>query len=361
MMRQLALTFHKYISLIFGFIWFLQILSGVIVVFSPEIRDVIYNRPSVALDLVALEKSLNKLNVDNLGWEPRLIYTTGKEFSRFDAYFYHKNSDVIGVRAIRIDGDGQVLADRMVKSDFLSSVANFHTMFWIDDYGYIILGISGILLCSNILLGLMLIWRNRLKWGSFFSLSMKAPMRIRLYHWHRCLGLCCLLPAFFVIFTGVLNVWLGDIKNVLGDPWPAPQVIAVDSLTERDVISLSAAVGIAFRAYPTAKLSIVTLPSSEEPYYMIRLRQKDEIRNIFGNTKLYIDAFDGKILANYDQLAAPINAKIISSLYSLHLGEFLGITGRILVLLTGLALLVLGGLGGMLWWHRRVAMKGTTS
>jgi len=360
-MRQFVYSLHKYLSLILGLIWFVQILSGVILVFAPEITDLRYSKPVVTLDPAALEKSINRAAVQNPDWKPSLIFTTSKEASRFDVYFYHQNSDSIGSRAVRIDGDGEILADRMMKWDFLNRVSELHEMLWIEDYGYIILGISGIFLCSNLALGLLLIWPSRKKWKSFFSLSSKAPIRIKFFNWHRLLGLCLLVPGFFVIFTGVLNIWLGDMKGVWGDPWPAPQIAVVADWAEQDIISLSEAINIAFNTYPGAKLSILSLPSATEPYYMVRLLQEGEIREVYGNTKLYISALNGTVLANYDQLNTSIKAQLFSSFFSLHLGNFMGMTGRFFVFLTGVGLFAISGIGGMLWWKRRVASQGVST
>ena len=352
-MHNLLLKVHKYISLAFVAIWLIQIVSGLLMVFAPEITEARFSKPFGPLNMAAFEKSMWAQHAESPAWEPQTIYTTSKESTRFDVYFYHEDSDEIGSRAIRIDGDGEILADRMMKQDILNRTAEFHEMLWIDDYGYIILGISGILLFSNMILGVKFIWPMRMKWKNFFKLSAQDRKHIKLYKWHRLLGFCVALPALFVVLTGILNIWLDDFKDIFGNPWAAPIVEAVADFDNKQKITLTDAVGIAFSTYPGATLSIISLPSAQDPYYMIRLLQDGEIREVYGNTKMYIGALDGAILANYDQMSAPVKASIFSSFFSLHLGTPLGMFGRILVFVTGVLMIILGGFGITLWWARR--------
>ncbi|MBL4803169.1 MAG: PepSY domain-containing protein [Emcibacter sp.] len=352
-MKNMLLKVHKYISLTFVVIWMVQILSGLFMVFAPEITEARFSKPSVPLNMEVFEKSMWEQQAANPDWEPRTIYTTSKESTRFDVYFYHENSAQIGSRAIRIDGDGEILADRMMKWDFLNRAAEFHEMLWIDGFGYIILGVSGILLFTNMIIGLKMLWPMRKRWKSFFEVSAKDRKQIKLYKWHRLLGFCAALPALFVVFTGILNIWLDDFKDIFGNPWEAPVVEAVADFDNQKIITLSSAVEIALNTYPEASLSIISLPSGDDPYYMIRLLQEGEIREVYGNTKMYISALDGAVLTNYDQLSAPLKASLFSSFFSLHLGTPLGMPGRILVFVTGVLMLILGGFGTVLWWERR--------
>lgn len=344
---------HKYVSLALIALWFVQILTGVLSVFAPEINDIKYNRPYVDLDIKAVEQAIKKQDTANPDWSPELVFTTSKESTRFDVYFYHEDSDEIGSRAIRVDGDGTILADRRMKYDFLNRVAELHENLWIDGWGYILLGISGIFLFTNIFLGFYLIWPQRKQWGTFFKIKKGRPKIFKNLQWHRMLGLVVIIPAAYVVFTGVLNIWLGDMKEAFGDPWAAPDSVVNMQPVETINLSFSDAMEVAWGAYPKATLSIASLASLEKPYYNIRLRQQGEVREIYGNTKMYISAVDGEVLANYDQINSSAKATLFSSFFSLHMGQPFGIFGKIVIFLTGIILLILGWFGGMLWWTRR--------
>ncbi|MFC3050500.1 PepSY-associated TM helix domain-containing protein [Kordiimonas pumila] len=352
-MRSTAYKIHKYVSLTLAVLWLVQILTGVVAVFAPEMTAAKIDKPLAALNPEAFEASLNAFDKAHPDWEPGFIFTTSRESTRFDVYFHNTVSDDLGYRAVRIDGDGEIVADRMMKDDFFSFILNIHESLLIDGYGPTILGISGIFLLTNLILGIQMIWPQRKKWGSFFKLSLGVPIRIKLYNWHRLLGLCVAVPAVLVVATGVLLIWFEEVKGAVGDPWADPVVPAVPDLASKQTVSIADAMHIALKTYPAARLSILSTPSVEEPYYMIRLLQDGEIREIFGNTKIYISAVDGSILANYDQLNAPVRASILSSFFSIHLGNAIGLPGRILAFVTGIILLVMSGVGIALWWKRR--------
>ena len=118
-------------------------------------------------------------------------------------------------------------------------------------------------------------------------------------------------------------------------------------------LSLEQAIEIAQSLYPQAKVSFWTMASNQEPYYKIRLLQEEELRTTQGMTTLYIDAIEGKILANYNALKSPTGVKFLNSFYPIHNGEFLGIMGRIIVFLAGIWLTLMIVLGISLWWVKK--------
>ncbi|GGB80037.1 PepSY-associated TM helix domain-containing protein [Henriciella pelagia] len=356
-LKKTLFTLHKYVSLVLVAIWSIQILSGVILVFAPEINDQRFGGGKVPLDLSAVSQTIEEHHANNPDWEPQLVFTTHAKSSRFDIYAYHEDSDTLGSRAIRIDGDGTILADRRMKYDFLNRVSELHETLWISGWGYILLGVSGILLLTNMIIGLYLIWPQRKRWGAFFKLDAGRPLVFRRLQLHRMLGLVFVLPGIYVVGTGVANMWLGDMKETFGDPWAAPAAVTERAPAETIEVSLVEAMEIAWAEYPDATLSIVTLPSTDTPYYTIRLRQPGEVREVYGNTKLWVDAVDGSVLGNVDQVNAGAKATLFSSFFALHMGQPFGIFGKIVFFLTGAALLVLSVYGVLLWQARSSLRK----
>ncbi len=71
-------------------------------------------------------------------------------------------------------------------------------------------------------------------------------------------------------------------------------------------------------------------------------------------TTIYVGAADGKVLSLYDaRQPHALPRMMLDTVYPVHTGQILGFFGRVLVLLTGLALIAMIGLGGYLWWVRR--------
>lgn len=343
---------HKYVSLAMIAIWTIQILSGVILVFAPEINNQRYGGGKAPLDIAAVARTIETHHAENPDWTPRLVFTTHAKSSRFDVYSYHEESDTIGSRAVRIDGNGNILADRRMKYDILNRISELHETLWINGWGYILLGVSGILLLTNMLVGLYMIWPYRQRWGTYFKLDSSRPLVFRRLQLHRLLGLACAVPGMYIVATGVANMWLGDMKTAFGDPWVAPPAVAERAPADTIKLALPEAMEIAWQQYPGATLSIATLPSKETPYYTIRLRQEGEVREIYGNTKLWVDAVNGQVLGNVDQLNAGMKASIFSSFFALHMGQPFGLVGKIIFFLTGTALIILSVYGTLLWLER---------
>ena len=351
-LKRIIYLLHKYVSLALVTVWSVQILSGVILVFAPEINDQRYGGGQAPLDIAAVTRSIEAHHAANPDWSPELVFTTHAKSSRFDVYSYHEDSDRIGSRAIRIDGNGEILADRRMKYDFLNRISELHETLWINGWGYILLGVSGILLLSNMVVGLYLIWPHRQRWGSYFKLDSSRPLVFRRLQLHRLLGLIFVLPGIYIVGTGIANIWLGDMNVAFGAPWAAPPAVTERAPAEEILLSLPDAMEIAWQEYPGTTLSIVTLPSKDAPYYTIRLRQDGEVREIYGNTKLWVDAVNGQVLGNVDQLNAGVKASIFSSFFALHMGQPFGLAGKIIFFLTGTALFVLSVYGVLLWLTR---------
>jgi uncharacterized iron-regulated membrane protein len=136
----------------------------------------------------------------------------------------------------------------------------------------------------------------------------------------------------------------------LDDSAPTPH-----QSTRPDFIPLSAALPAALARYPGATLAIVRMPDADQPWYRVRLRQAEELRRVFGQTTVYVDAHDGTLLRDSDAFKLPLNERIVNAIYPIHSGEAFGIGGRVIVLLTGLSLLAMGVLGAGMWWTRRAA------
>src|SRR3546814_1895563 len=68
-------------------------------------------------------------------------------------------------------------------------------------WGSWIVSISGLLLCSNLLLGLIAAWPRRGTWRTALLPIRKGPAAARLYSWHRAVGLWAVLPAFAIAAT----------------------------------------------------------------------------------------------------------------------------------------------------------------
>lgn len=332
--------------------WLVQLLTGLILQFYQEIESLTLPEASDVLDFKAVDNGLGTMLKAREGSRVPFVYVANNTFREFDAYMVDAEGSY---SVLRVDGEGSVLRElpsnpEVLDAGFFELVLELHAKLWAGDVGHVIVGISGMLLFTNMMLGLKLAWPRRGAWRKALSWPGVTKGAAGMYGFHRAIGLAFILPAILFIGAGVLLSWEDQLGVPFGAPQPAPEVAAVSDLVP---IGLDAAVSAAKADFPDAQVSMFTLPSLEKPYYRIRLLQAGEMRRLYGETTVYVGAEQGDVLKAYDALALPVGQRFLNSFYGLHNGGAMGLPGRILSFLTGVWLLVMMVLGVRLWWLRR--------
>jgi uncharacterized iron-regulated membrane protein len=356
-MRSIFRTTHKYLGLTFGALWLLQAFTGVLLVFNGEIDDALLRGPERPLAPAAFAAAVAELSA--VRPEATLTYIMASEGSpnRYDLLFTDKNDHT---RSVRVDGEGSVLRELPRDYDYpapgiFQTAHDFHETLLAGDRGKWFLGLSGLLLLSNLLLGLKLAWPGRGQpWRRVVLPGSAGPPAVKFFKWHRALGVCILLPAIVMVACGVLQEWPPDELLGVDDSSPTPH-----QSTRPEFISLATALPTALARYPGATLSIIRMPDADQPWYRVRLRQSAELRRVFGQTTVYVDARDGAVLRDSDAFKLPLNERFVNAIYPIHSGEAFGIGGRLIVLVSGLSLLTMGVLGAGMWWTRRTARSAS--
>jgi uncharacterized iron-regulated membrane protein len=284
------------------------------------------------------------------------VWTSGTSAGRFDVH-YSRGEDG---RVLRIDGRGTILRDRSyeyvaAEGAIWDTITSIHTNLWVGDAGAWLIGVSGVLLLSNIVLGLKLAWPKRRGWRKAMFARPAGQGPAKVYGWHRKVGLWFALPALLTITAGVLLVFSEGAERALGAELSEPatsQVIFGDK-----TIGFAAAVAVANRAFPRATFSGASLPDVDAPWYRIRVRNPGELPRKWGTTVIYVSAADGRVLQAYNAATPRPARAIVDSLYAIHTGQAGGIAGRIMVLSIGAMLLALLCLGLSLWWKRRASKR----
>ena len=347
-------TIHRYISLVFAALWVFQAATGCLIVFRWELDDA-----GVAGSRAAFQAERLGARLDRLAAEPDMhissVWSANDSASRFDIFYSQAGMD----RTLRVDGQGDPLRDR--RNDTLSNgnifdrLSDLHMALMLGDAGRAFLGLSGILLLTNIGLGLKLAWPRAGQWLKALSRPRGKAAVPLLYGWHRTLGLWMAVPAFITISAGVLLAFDDGLESLFKAEIPTP---AASAPASGNAIKPSTALTAALTPYPGATLSGFSMPDTDTSWYKIRLRAKGEMPRIWGITTIYISTHDGRILSNYDARQAhnPVRF-MLDTIYPLHTGQIGGGAGRILQLLIGLWLITMVGIGVSLWWTRKRLMK----
>ena len=349
MLRRL----HRYISLSLLVVWLLQAVTGVVNVFYRDIDAALLDHQQPALDITRLAQGIDALQEARAPARLSSVYASGGDPGQFDVFLHTPDN---GLHVLRVDGSGAVLRERpwansIERSGWLQSIRLTHETLFLGDRALLFVGLSGLFLLTNLFLGIKLAWAKHGQWRAALTARASAQAPARLRAWHRALGLWMALPAVVVVFCGIGVAWTESLEALAGNPVEAPAVTSEDDSGRR--ISLATALATALAQYEGARLSIVSMPAEDQPYYAIRLLQDGELRRVFGKTTVFISARDGSILADYDALELPLANRIINNFYAVHTGAAGGLPGRMVVFATGVCLIGMITLGMALWLVRR--------
>jgi uncharacterized iron-regulated membrane protein len=351
-MKATILAIHRYVSLTLALFWLLQALTGVLLVFRWELDDAFLPGAKPPADFSAIERRIDALQAAWPRWTPASIWSSASAAGRYDVTL--ENAVTGEARTWRVDGAGRILRstaphDRVSNGALYDTLTTLHQTLFLGDRGRWLIGASGLLLLSNILLALSLALPAAGRWRAALFPRPRGGARAWSYGWHRALGLWVAAPAAGLALCGAamsfedpLRTWLGAEVRPPTAIIPAPREVGpADAIRQ------------ALARRPEAAVSGVVFPSADAPWYRIRLLQAGEPRQAFGRTTVYVSAADGRILDDYDTLHAPWRTRFFDLLYPLHTGQILGPLGRIAALLVGFWLMAMCGLGVFLWGLRR--------
>ncbi|MBS0373844.1 MAG: PepSY domain-containing protein [Proteobacteria bacterium] len=351
-MRPLFRRLHRYLGLALLALWLIQAATGVLMVFHWELGDATAPGPSAPADWPALERRIDALAAEHPGSRVTSVYPTGGRDGRFDLFV--EGADGAG-QAVLVDGAGSEIGrwrsgGGLAGTRWLEAAVTLHQTLFAGHRGRLLIGASGLLLLTNLLLGLRLAWPARGQWGRALAFLRRGPATVRLHAWHRTLGLWLALPLLVVAGAGVLLAFDDAVEDWLVGAEPAPSILAVRS---PPAVGPAHAVQLALDRFPDAIFSGLTMPSDERPWYRVRLRQRGEIRRVFGTTTVLIGLGNGMVEVANDPRGASWQRRFVDACYPVHTGEAAGLGGRLLALATALGLLTSIVLGGTLWWRRR--------
>ncbi len=346
---------HRRLSLAAAIFWLLQAGTGVVAVFHWEIDDATVAGEVRSLDFQAIAQRAAALAAAAPGRHVDSIWSTAAGTNRFDIFVEATPPD--SGRIVRVDGSGRVLrtrvdGERVSNGGWMESVVLLHQKLLAGDRGKWIVGSSGLLLLSNLILGTVAAWPRGGQWRRALRPGSATAGPARLFSWHRALGLWMVVPAACLVAAGVLLAFETTTERLVR-PMPVdPPALSLPPGTA-PAIGMTQAVQAAFQRYPEASLSGVGFPSPAAATWAIRLKQPGELRRAYGKTRVYVSAIDGEIVADFDALASPPGRRFVDSLFAFHTGEMGGTAGRLAALGIGLWLLTMNVLGTRLWWARR--------
>jgi len=378
--RQLWLKVHLWLGLILGFLLSIYGITGSILVFYPEIDEWLN---SELLIVKPLESSATYLPLAVIFEAGRKAMPTQakhtfatyprNEYAAFTLrYSVATTGDINENWLVAVDPyTAQVLGKQLTGSSnsvipktFIGFVFELHyalLMPW--DVSSPIVGLSSMLLIISALTGLIVWWPLTGCWRQALTLKRNAS-RVRFnYDLHKTAGFYTTLVLIPVLFSGVYMVLPQNVVPVLELFSPVTYRYWFQSTpppaNNTQTIGMDQAVAIAMQRYPTGRPHFIYGAPEPTDTYTVCQNSVNAPNSLLQRRCMVMDRYNGKILDVDDPTIGTAGEVFTQWQWSLHSGQAFGMTGRILVFLSGLACPVLFITGVIRWLQKRRAKKSS--
>lgn len=347
-LRGQVIRIHRWLGVGAAGIWMLQALTGILLSFHFELDDALLSSSHPPTDHAAIERRLEAMVSDEADASINWLWTTAGLPDRYLVSYFSGDGHL---RLAHINGAGEVLRDAgTTEHTFLRMMRQIHINLAAGITGHILLIVTGTLLITNILFGLVIAWPRNGRWRAALSPTGKGHPVARAFSWHRAIGLWGALPALIIVTTGTLILLEHEIGDLIG----AHENTLPAIVLEGPPVGVGAAITTALEALPGSRFAGTTLPSAEDASYYVWVRAPGELyRGGYGGSLVIVDANTAAVRGAWPVTEANAANAFVASFYPLHTGEAAGLPGRILAMLTGVWLITVIVFGALLWLRRR--------
>lgn len=249
---------------------------------------------------------------------------------------------------------GAVLGRRDTSASFIGITRQLHeTLLLRPWFGRDAVGWLGLLLLLMSLSGIWL-WWPRGGQGGILRLLVRLrrrPALILNLDLHRLAGIWMALVLAVVAFSGVAIVFPGWFRPLLGLSRPAP--LALTPRREPPLLDADAAAAAARAQAPGEVITAIQPPSRQRPAWTVMLRPEGSDPEFRVRSSITLDPWSGAVLEDRSPRSRAAAEEALALQRWLHGGALLGLPGRLLVFLSGLAMPLLFVTGLAAWLIRR--------
>lgn len=371
--RALWVQVHLYLGLFIGALLVVFGLTGSVLVFWQEIDEWLNPRlltvtvpsgaPAGAAGYRPLEDILAAAEqAAPPGSRVTQVYGPGNADGVFAVYVEQPSKAwariFVDPYRARVTGVRAYGAAEWMPSSFMDVVFALHYTLFLGETGVTVAGIAAVLLILSLLTGILVWWPRTGQWRQAFVIRRPmTPFRF-LFDLHKTVSLYLCVALCAVLLSGIdmnLNgpyVWMvqlfspatrGPAQTPTSTPAPGQAPIGAER-----------AVAIAAATYPGGELSAVAMPDSETGVYLVGRRQVPGLSAFWSERTVAIDQYSGAILEVRDPTTRrSAGETFLDWQWPLHSGQAFGLTGRLLVFLSGLACPVIYATGFLMWWRKR--------
>ena len=371
---KLWLNVHLWLGLALGLFLSIFGITGSILVFHAEINDLL--NPGIltaaAPDVNPVYKPLAEIFQAGQATMPKaakhtfatyprnneaafkLAYSvplTAEATESWEVYVNPYTAKVIGKRLMSC-------SDSPFPLTFIGFIFELHyALFLGETVGYTVVGIMGALLIISVLTGLIVWWPLTGKWLQALTIKRKASAERLNFDLHKTFGFYSTLVLVPVLFSGIYMDVPEHVVPVLELFSPVTYRYWFHSTPEPDskAITMAEAVSIADKRYPTGRADWIYGATEPTGTYTVCKDGVQASGSFLHRRCVVMDRYSGAILDVDDPAIGTAGEVFTHWQWPLHSGQAFGMTGRILVFLSGLACPVLFVTGVIRWTQKRRA------
>ncbi|MEG3851358.1 PepSY-associated TM helix domain-containing protein, partial [Microcoleus sp. herbarium19] len=254
---------------------------------------------------------------------------------------------------------GQIMGDRQWETSWAGIIYGLHYKLLAGDTGMLIMGIVALI---TVILGLtgILLWPGWRKLIAGFKIKWDGHIKRLNFDLHKVAGIVTAIFLALIGFTGFAwNIPQAKVTDIVyavtltakpvepvSKPISGKQPLAIADLMQRGDAVI-----------PNAKTTYISFATKPEAPFLIAKKQVGETGH-YGNTKIYLDNFTGKLIQLHNGIKPSRAAAILNQFGPVHFGTFGGLPTRILYVFVGLTPLILFITGFIMWWYRRKRVMG---
>jgi uncharacterized iron-regulated membrane protein len=375
--RKLWLRVHLYIGLLAGAVFVLIGLAGSLSVFGPEINS-------------ALNPSLKKIqgyssqspyrSLDEIAAAAKTVIP--KQGKPYAFVFPNQPDEAFSVTySLPAPAPGQsewhlvsvnpynarVLGQRLIfdtgnawRGSLMNFFVRFHYTLALGEAGKTFVGIVSLFLLFSILTGLLLWWPSPGKLWQALTIKRHASVERFNFDLHKTFGFYSSIVMLVVLVSGIEMVFPDYAKGlikVFTRLTPETEAPMSTESGRRELLTLIQVAAITDKRFPDGTYKWIFFPQGERGVYRIVKGAPQEINRTRPRRTLWLDQYSGKIVQERDPADDSVGDVFLQWLYPLHNGEAFGLIGRIIIVITGLAPLLLYVTGVIRWLQKRKAAR----
>jgi len=363
--KKTILFIHRWLGFISGLVVFIVSITGCIFCFQDEIKDAIHSYRKVE---IRQEPYLPPSTLKAIALKDHPKATTNY------IYYYGEDRPAVVLANFGKDElnyiylnpyDGRLLHKENPATNFFIIVEYIHLYLLLPPkIGTLIVGISVIIFVVLMITGIILWWPKRKSDRKrSFNIKWNGRWRRVNYDLHNVLGFYATSIAIILAITGLSIAfnWVNDgiyTAANLGKKYPAEKIVPKSDIS-KSVSANSPAIDLAFlqaqQQSPKAQMFLIYNPAGKAESIGITAYAKS--LHFYQSDEYYFDKYNGKLLKALPHTRKSAGMKMNAMNYDIHVGQILGLTGKIIAFLASLVCASLPVTGFIVWLGKRKKTK----